>query len=305
MKIKEFLALCAKENQISDEIVEKIFEQSIKVAAARYYPQEFVNSLHYDRQSGEIVDDNGNIVSIKDKFGLGGIKLLKDHFLQEIKKHCVENEIKNLMDSKSKLVIAKVTGKDKNNVFLSYKTLELVMPKEEQILGEEYKVGDIYKVVVIHIENVKGQYNVIVSRSSEMLLVELLAMEVPELKDNKVSIVSLVREAGYRSKVVVKANVPDIDVIGVFMGLRNARISNVSRELNGEKIDVIEWKDDIKEFIKASLKPARIINVTLIENDRKAIVETLEEDIGVCVGKNGQNIRLASRLCGWYIEVKK
>lgn len=304
-ELRNFISTYAKENQISKEIVEKIFEQSVKIAASRYYPEEIANSLHYDEQTGKFVDSNNNVVDIKGKFGVGGIKLLKDNFLHEMKEFFIDKELMNLQESRSKLIIGKVIGKDKKRVFLSYKTLELIMPKEEQMIGEEYRIGDIYKVVVVKTERVKDGYEVIVSRRNDNLLFEMLMLEIPELRDNRVSVYSFVREPGYRSKIVVKANVPNIDLIGVCMGLRNARISNVSRELNGERIDIIEWKDDIKELIRAALKPAQVSNIILIECEKKAIIETPEKDIGVCLGKSGQNIRLASRLCGWYLEIRK
>ncbi len=304
-RFRSFIDTYARENHVSKEIVKKIFEQSLKIAASRYYSKDIVNSLHYDEQSGEIVDANNKVVDIKGKFGVGGIKLLKDYFISEMKKFFIEKELEGLKESQSKLIIGKVIGKDKKRVFLSYKSLELVMPKEEQMIGEEYRIGDIYKVVIVKIDKTKEGYEVIVSRRSDNLLLELLMLEIPELKDNRVSIVSFVREPGYRSKIIVKSNVPNIDLIGACMGPRSSRISNVSRELNGEKIDIIEWKNDIKELIKSALQPAQINNITFIESEKKAIVETPERDIGVCLGKNGQNIRLASRLCGWYLEVIK
>lgn len=304
-ELKDFINTYAKENYLPVEVVAEIFEKSLKIAASRYFPSHIVNSLHYDREQGIIINDKGEEIDIKSKFGLGGIKSLKDHFFKQIKEICVEREVANIMKSHSKLIIGKVISVDKSKVFLSYKTLELIMPKEEQLLSEEYKIGELYKVVVIKVNKIKNEYEVIVSRRSDSLLLELLMLEVPEIREKKISIVSLAREPGYRSKIAVKTNIPGIDVVGICMGFRNIRISNVSRELSGEKIDIIEWKSDIKELIKSALKPAEVLNVTLIESEKKALVEIPEKDVGVCLGKNGQNIRLASRLCGWYIEVKK
>ncbi len=295
----------AKEYGVDVSIVTQIFEQSVKFAASRYYPQNFAQSLKYVKDMGEIVDNNNNVVDIKKKFGLGGIKLLKDYFLNEIKKIYIEKEVENLQKADSKLVIGKIVGKDNKKVFLTYKSLEFILPREEQVIGEEYRIGDLYKVVVVRIEKVKGNYEIIVSRRDEKLLLELLRLEIPELKDNKINIVSAIREPGYRSKVVVKANIRDINVISCCMGLRNARISNVSKELNGERIDIIEFKENVKEFIASLLKPANVKSVQLLNNEKIALVEVPEGEIGICLGKNGQNVRLASMLSGWYIEIKK
>ncbi|MFN7182489.1 MAG: hypothetical protein ACK4NF_07415 [Planctomycetota bacterium] len=304
-ELKNLVETFAKEYNIDISTVAQIFEESIKVAAARYYPPHYAQSLKYVKETGEILDSNNIAVDITKKFGLGGIKLLKNHFLNSLRNVSISKEIENLLNSKSKLIVGRVTGKNENKVFLSYKSLEVILPKEEQIFTEEYNLNRLYKIVIIKIEQYKNHYEIIVSRKANQLLEELLKLEIPELSDNRIKIVSLVREPGYRSKVVVQALDKGIDLMSVCIGVRNARIANVSRELNGERIDIIEYKEDIKEFICSLLKPAQVKRVQLLNKDRIAIVEVPDNEIGVCLGKNGANVRLASVLSGWYIEVKK
>jgi N utilization substance protein A len=302
---KNFISVCAREYGIDQREVAKFFERAVRVAAQRYFPKEYAESLRYDIDKGEIVDNSGQIIAIKTIFGLGGIKLLQESFTKEIRKFAMEKDVKELQQAKSKLIIAKVKGKDRFRVFLTYKSLELILPKEEQIFGEEYVIGNIYKVVVLKVTKVKDDWQIIVSRASNDLVVELMKSEIPEIAEGKIEIVSVVREAGYRSKVVVKGRVAGLDVIGSCMGIRNTRISNISSQLNGEHIDVILYQPDMKEFIKAALKPATIQEVILFPAEKRAEVIVSENEVGVCLGKNGQNVRLATRLTGWFIDVKR
>ena len=183
--------------------------------------------------------------------------------------------------------------------------LEGVMPLKEQIPTEHYKVNDKLKGYVLEVERgEKGAPQVIVSRSHPDFVRKLLEFEIPEIYEGLIEIKSISRDPGYRSKVAVYSQDENIDPVGSCVGQRGIRIQNIINELNGEKIDVIEWNQDPAIYIAAALLPAKIMAVDIKEEEKFAQVIVPDDQLSLAIGKSGQNARLAAKLTNWKIDIK-
>jgi len=181
---------------------------------------------------------------------------------------------------------------------------QAVLPANEQMPNERYRVGQRLKVYMVEVaKTVKGP-KVVVSRSHPDLLKRLFELEVPEVGNGTVEIKSIAREAGYRSKVAVGGRQPGIDPVGCCVGLRGIRIQNIVSELSGEKIDVVQWNQDTASFIASALSPAQITAVELNRADQIASVIVPDRQLSLAIGREGQNARLAAKLTGWKIDIK-
>ena len=185
-----------------------------------------------------------------------------------------------------------------------------VMPQEEQIPTEFYKIGNRIKVLLVSIENdERGDY-VLISRAAPEFLKELFRMEVPEIDSGTVEIVSIAREEGSRSKVAVKSNASGVDPIGSCVGQKGIRINAISNELkssNGieEKVDIIMWDEDIQSFLKNAIRPAEALEVILVDTvKREAIIVVPDDQLSLAIGKDGQNVRLSAKLTGWKLDIQ-
>ena len=183
--------------------------------------------------------------------------------------------------------------------------LEGIMPSKEQISTEQYHVNDKIKGYVLNVERgAKGAPQVIVSRSNPDFVRKLLEFEIPEIYEGVIEIKSVARDPGNRSKVAVYSPDPNIDPVGSCVGQKGVRIQNVINELNGEKIDVIEWDEDPSIYIVSALLPAKILAVDIKEEEHFAQVIVPDDQLSLAIGKAGQNVRLAVKLTGWKIDIK-
>jgi N utilization substance protein A len=189
-------------------------------------------------------------------------------------------------------------------IFIDLGRTEAVIPAAEQSPNERYHIGQRLKVYLLEIaQSAKGPL-LIVSRSHPNLLRRFLELEVPEVYNGTVEIKAVSREAGFRSKVAVTARQENIDPVGCCVGLRGIRIQNIVNELNGEKIDVVNWSDDIATFMANALSPAKITGVSIDEREKAATVIIPDKQLSLAIGKEGQNVRLAVKLTGWRIDIK-
>lgn len=209
------------------------------------------------------------------------------------------------MIEKVKLYLGLVQKADRSIVVMDLGKLEGVMPAKEQIPTENYRVNDKVKGYVLEVEKgAKGAPQVIVSRSHPDFVRKLLEFEIPEIYEGVIEIKSVSRDPGYRSKVAVYSPDPNIDPVGSCVGQKGVRIQNIINELNGEKIDVIEWNEDPSIYIAASLLPAQILAVDIKEEEKFAQVIVPDDQLSLAIGKSGQNARLAARLTNWKIDIK-
>ena len=222
--------------------------------------------------------------------------------LREVEREIVYNEFN---ERKGEIVSGLIQKADHNIVVMDLGKLEGVMPLKEQIPTEHYKVNDKIKGYVLDVEKgAKGAPQVIVSRSHPDFVRKLLEFEIPEIYEGVIEIKSVSRDPGYRSKVAVYSPDQNIDPVGSCVGQKGVRIQNVINELNGEKIDVIEWNEDPSIYIASALLPAKILAVDIKEEEKFAQVVVPDDQLSLVIGKSGQNARLAARLTNWKIDIK-
>ena len=191
------------------------------------------------------------------------------------------------------------------NIILDLGKTEAIMPLREQIRRERYGVGEHVRAVILKVDKAQRGPQVLVSRASPLFLRRLFEMEVPEINEKVVDIIEIVRDAGFRAKVLVRSNNPKVDAVGACIGIRGARIRSIMNELSGERIDLVPFTDDTAGFIGASLTPAKTSSVKILDRENKrADVIVPNDQLSLAIGKDGQNVRLASKLTGWNIEVK-
>lgn len=222
--------------------------------------------------------------------------------LREVEREIVYNEFN---ERKGEIVSGLIQKADHNIVVMDLGKLEGVMPLKEQIPTEHYKVNDKIKGYVLDVEKgAKGAPQVIVSRSHPDFVRKLLEFEIPEIYEGVIEIKSVSRDPGYRSKVAVYSPDQNIDPVGSCVGQKGVRIQNVINELNGEKIDVIEWNEDPSIYIASALLPAKILAVDIKEEEKFAQVVVPDDQLSLAIGKSGQNARLAAKLTNWKIDIK-
>ncbi len=221
--------------------------------------------------------------------------------IREAERAAVFDEYKDKEGEVLSGLVQRIEGR---NVYIDIGRTAGVLPPEEQVPGERYRVGERLKVLVALVEKNPRGPGVFLSRSHPRLLKKLFELEVPEIASGVVEIKALAREPGSRSKVAVVSHDQAIDPVGSLVGQKGIRVSTVIQEIGGEKIDIIEWADNPKELIKNSLSPAKVIGVELDERRREATVTVPEEQLSLAIGKRGQNVRLAAKLTGWKIDVR-
>ncbi|MDD4924513.1 MAG: transcription termination factor NusA [Dehalococcoidales bacterium] len=207
-------------------------------------------------------------------------------------------------DKQGEVITGMVRRIEPKQVFIDLGRAEAVMPSTEQSANERYRVGQRLKVYLVEVAQSSRGPLLIVSRSHPNLLRRIIEIEVPEIYNGTVEIKSVAREAGFRSKVAVTARQEGIDAVGCCVGLRGIRIQNIVNELNGEKIDVVNWSADPAKFITNAISPAQVSGVRLHEEDNSAVVIIPDKQLSLAIGKEGQNVRLAVKLTGWRIDIK-
>ncbi|MDD5657173.1 MAG: transcription termination factor NusA, partial [Elusimicrobia bacterium] len=191
------------------------------------------------------------------------------------------------------------------NVIVDIGKTEAVLPVREQIRRERYSIGGNVRAVILRVDKAQRGPQVVISRAAPLYLRRLFELEVPEVAEKIVEVVDVVRDPGFRAKVVVKSNDSKIDPVGSCVGLRGSRIRSIMNELAGERIDLIPFDEDITKYLGNSLAPAKVLSVRVLdEPNKRAEVLVSEEQLSLAIGKEGQNIRLACRLTGWELEVK-
>ena len=220
--------------------------------------------------------------------------------LREEERQIIFDEYKAL---EHELINGTVQRREGRNVLVDIGHAAAIMPPEEQVERERYNIGNRLKFYLKAVEQTAKGPQIIVSRSDAELVKKIFATEIPEIANNSIEIKSLSREAGSRSKVAIATNDENIDPIGSCVGQRGMRIQMIISELSNEKVDIILWDDDATKFIANALSPAKVVSVKLDEDNRVAVATVREDQLSLAIGKGGQNVRLASRLTGWKIDI--
>lgn len=208
------------------------------------------------------------------------------------------------VDREDDIVNGIVERLDARNMYISLGKVEAVLPIGEQIQTETYKPHDRIKVYITKVERTSRGPQVFVSRTHPGLLRRLFELEVPEIYEGIVEVKTIAREAGDRSKMSVHTNNEEVDAIGSCVGARGSRVQSISDELNGEKVDIVEWSEDPVVFVANALNPSKVLDVQVNEEARSTTVVVPDYQLSLAIGKRGQNARLAAKLTGWKIDIK-
>ena len=250
----------------------------------------------------------GDIINIETKpkdFGRIAAGAAKQHVIQKVREAERNMIFDEYNDRKGEIVTGIIQKADKGTVVLDLGKLEGIMPLKEQIPTEHFHVNDKIKAYVLSVEKgLKGAPQVLVTRSHPDVIKKLFELEIPEIYEGLIEVKAVSRDPGYRSKVAVYSKNPDIDPVGSCVGAKGIRIQNIINEMNGEKIDVIEWSEDPATFICAALLPAHVLAVDIKEDEKFAQVIVPDEELSLAIGKGGQNARLAVKLTNWKIDIK-
>jgi len=284
---------------VEKEVVEEVESPMTEVSLekARYYEPE---AQLYDTVMVQVEGTTK-------KFGRIAAQTAKQVILQKIREAERNSLYEEFSGREGDILSGTVQSYNNSMVTVSIGRAEAVMPRSQQIPRERYRQHDKIRVYLLEVKKSSKGPQIIVSRSHRNMLKRLLEFEVPEIYNGQVEIKSIAREAGYRSKVAVAALQEGIDPVGACVGMRGIRIQNIVRELHEEKIDVIEWVDDQKQFISKALSPARVTGVFLDDDPdtgRTAVVVVPDEQLSLAIGREGQNARLAAKLTGWRIDIK-
>lgn len=254
-----------------------------------------------DVEIGGTVEFN---VTPKD-FGRIAVQTAKQTMMQRLRQAEKEMIYEEFKDRAGDVVSGSVRRFERNDVLIDLGKFEGIMPNRERVQGEDYNLGDRIRCYVLAVENEGRGPEIILSRSHPNFVRRLFEAEVNEISDHTVDIRGIAREAGFRTKVAVWSNDPKVDPVGACVGMRGARVKNIVRELNNEKVDIIRWSEDPAELVREALKPAELISISVDEENKVVLVTVSEEDLSKAIGRKGQNARLSSRLMGWDVQVRK
>jgi len=329
-----------REKGIEVDIIIQAVEDAYAAAAKKYFRTKEDLGAKFDRETGslqvfarkKIVDDVTNpdleispveaedlalpandegIVEIhkprEELAQLGRIaaQAAKQIIFQKVREAERDNVYKEYIGRVGELVNGVVKRFERGNIIIDLGRTEGLLPKKEQSKAERYSQGDRIRAVIVDVDrNAKGP-QVILSRTDERLLIKLFEMEVPEIYDGTVAIERAVHDSGDRAKVAVRSKDRDVDPVGACVGMKGSRVQSIIRELRGEKIDIVEFSDDVSTFVTNALNPAKINRVQITDSENRTLeVVVDDEQLSLAIGKKGQNVRLASRLVGWKIDIK-
>ena len=327
--------LCKEKNLDKATILDALQKALIKSYQKNYDNEENVDVI-IDEETGQIevfalkevvdeVDDTITEISLKDaleensSYHLGDIariKLTPKNFgrvaaqtarnivIQKIRDAQRDSLYGEYIERANEMITGTIQRQDKYNVYVNLDKIEGVVPIKEQVPTEEYPANAKMKFLIKEVRNSSKEPQIVLSRSSQDLITRLFELEVPEITDGIIEIYSLAREAGSRTKMAVFSNDEGIDAVGACIGFKGIRVNSIVEELQGEKIDIINFDKDIKVFISNALSPADIIEVLVNEKSKKSLVVVSSDQLSLAIGKEGQNARLAARLTGWKIDIK-
>jgi transcription termination/antitermination protein NusA len=292
-----------REKNIDKEVVFDGLENALFSAARKKLGNTNDIFIEIDRKTGDITAFDGE--EQIDPTALGRIAALtaKQVMIQkfrEAERDVVYNEYIRKVGT---LLTGTIQRVERPNVIINFGRAEGIIPWREQVPTESHNVGDRVKCLVVEVKKVRQQVRIILSRASPDLLRHLFELEVPEVAERIIEIRELARDAGHRAKVAVQSIDHNVDCVGACVGIRGSRIKNIVDELNGEKIDIVRWNESPEDFIRNSMKPADINGIKLDFDKKHAKLFVNEDQLSLAIGRRGQNVRLASALTGWDLDL--
>ncbi len=328
----------SKEKSVEPKVIVNAIKESLKVASAQYFshneeihinftPEKGLLRVYTVKKISETPKEDALEISLRDAKKIDPTAMVGKYIEIELPsetlgriaaqaaKQVIFQKVRDAEQEKIYNTFAPrigdlVTGvlrrfEPNNNMIIEVEKTEILFPHREKIPEEEFMRGDRVKAVILHVFKENKGPQVTISRAHTQFLKKLLENEIPEIANGNIIIKDLIRQPGERAKVAVHSAEEDIDAIGACIGVKGNRILAISKELNGEKIDIIEWSDNPLDYAKAALSPAKITKVFILNKPEKKLQAIVAKDhLSLAIGKKGINVRLASKLVGWKIEIK-
>ncbi|MGD9503894.1 MAG: transcription termination factor NusA [Syntrophobacteraceae bacterium] len=335
-ELKRLIDQVSREKGIDRQILIHTLEEAIKSAIKKKYGNKLEVDVTFNDEFGEMeaflfkevmeeVEDEEKQISLEEALQLDpesqigdelGIRMdtetlgriaaqsAKQVIIQKMKDAEREVVFEEYKNRKGEIASGLVQRVDKNGIVVNLGQAEALLPPKEQIPREVYRHGDRIRAYVLEVRKISKGPQIILSRTHPHFLIQLFHTEVPEIAEGVVSIISAAREPGSRSKIAVVSKNPDVDPVGACVGMKGTRVQSVVQELRGEKIDIVPWNMDPAKFVVNALAPAIISKVIIDQANRNMEVIVPDDQLSLAIGKRGQNVRLASRLTNWRIDVK-
>jgi N utilization substance protein A len=334
--IKRVVDQVSRDKGIDREVLIKALEEALKSAARKKFGNKMDIEVNYNEESGEIevfqfkdvaevVTEPALEISLEEgrkldpdceigdslgtkmdtsTFGRIAAQSAKQVIIQKMKDAEKDAVFSSYIDRKGEVINGIVQRLDRGDIIVNLGHTEGIVPVKEQVPRESYRRGDRIRAYILDVLHETRGPQIILSRTHPNFLIHLFRTEVPEITEGIVNIMGASREAGIRAKIAVASNNSDIDPVGACVGMKGSRVQNVVQELRGEKIDIIPWHLDPAKFVCNALAPAEISRVVIDESNQSMEVIVPDEFLSIAIGKKGQNVRLASKLSGWHLDVK-
>ncbi len=294
-----------RDKGIPKEMILEGIESGILLAARKHFGDMESTDIvvAIDRQTGQMTATKAGVEIDPQILGRISAQAAKQVFIQKLREAESGIVFNEYADRKGELVIGTVQRVEGGSAILSIGKSEAFLPRSEMIPGETPHVGQRIKAVILEVRKMGNRVRIVLSRVHPDFVRRLFEQEIPEINDRTIQIRAISREAGYRTKIAASSIDSKVDAVGACVGVRGSRIKNIVDELGGERIDIVRWNDSLQVMIPNALQPANITEVFLYTRLGRAIVMVPEDQLSLAIGRRGQNVRLASKLVGWDIEI--
>ena len=308
MQVKEVVDESSVRMEETDEDLEPKVdaEGNVIPLLPLYNPEQHIllSDAKFIKRDASVGDELVFPLESKDDYGRIAAQTAKQVIIQKIREAEKVSVVAEFGKRENQIVSGTVQRMERGNIYVDLGRATGILPYEAQIPGERYRQGERIRALLYQVEESPRGIYLRLSRAHPQFLVKLFEMEVPEVANGVVVFKAVAREAGSRSKVAVVSSDSHVDPVGSLVGQRGVRVSTVTSELGGEKIDIIEWNEDQKAFIEEAISPARVISVDLDDTEHKATIKVAEDQQSLAIGRGGQNVRLAAKLTGWRIDIQ-